>query len=93
MKKTCVVEFTETRKRRVAIEIEVDKDIPEHRLYAEMLIAAEDIRIPYVRLDDSDQVDDNIEILEQIDSLEDFQDDEAGKCFEFDGIRFRELYD
>lgn len=93
MKKTCVVEFSETRKRKVAIEIEVDNDVPENELYAEIISAAEDVRIPYVRLDDGDEVDSDIEVLYQIDSLDDLQDDEAGKCLEFDGIRFRELFD
>lgn len=93
MKRTCIVEFSKTLKRKVAIEIEIDPSATKGELYAEIITAADDIPSHFIRLDESDEAESDIEVIEEIESLDELQDDEAGKCLEFDDIRFRELYD
>lgn len=76
MKRVCVVEFVETRKKKVAIEIDFDKEefganglTPsevESRLVDEALETAEEIR-ERVCLDDSCVDDWEIEFVESID--------------------------
>lgn len=92
MKRTCIVEFSKTLKRKVAIEIETDPSATKGELYMEIIAAADDIS-HFIHLDESDEMESDIEVIKEIESLDELQDDEAGKCLEFDDIRFRELYD
>lgn len=93
MKRTCIVEFSKTLKRKVAIEIETDPSATKGELYMEMIAAADDISSRFIHLDESDEVESDVEVIEEIESLDGLQYGEAGKCLEFDDIRFRELYD